>query len=1328
MFPTLLRSFCGIALLLLLPIAVAATEAPLQVRLMLGDYNSRLAVQAVHAIRTKHPELARQVAFEVITKTGLERENGAKAHYPAGVKGFGIVHVMDRRFLELLKPSIIAMQQAGMKVYAVGGMYGKDDSALGLKNDPTVTRYQQEGGLENAVNMILSLLKRECGVAVEYLEPRVVPAFGLYLKDGKRIVETFAEYRNLYRQRPGPWIGIPFYRNLVDNNDTALLDSLIDALERQGMNVLPVFGYPSELSVEKFFFDETGTSRVLAVIGISLKVGITPQRAVPILTRLGVPVIDAVTLHSQSREEWEKSPVGLDIFERSSTIGLPEMAGIIQPTVVSSRERVVDPATGLEYLETRPIPERIERLTDRVKRWLTLQQKPNSDKHIALIYYNYPPGKQNIGAAYLNVLPESLFEIFSRLKSEGYTTGSNEVPKEKLFEEVHAFGRNIGNWAPAEIDRLARSGRAVLIPMAVYKSWFMELPANFRKDVVKSWGEPDDAAIMTWRNPNGKKFIVLPGVTYGNILFTPEPSRGLEQDVKKLFHDIHTPPHHQYIAFHLWLKRGFKADAVAHIGTHGTQEWLTGKEVGFTQEDPPELLIQDIPNIYPYIVDDVGEGLQAKRRGMAVVIDYMTPPFDKAGINRELKELAALISDYNDAKEKSPQLALAKLEEINRLARKGGIVTDLKLPSITTTEQVEELDDYIREIGEKITPFGLHTFGKSPDGKYLKSTAEAIIAIEKGLKPEERQERIAALEVAIAASGPRELDSFVAALAGKYIPSGTGNDPIRNPESLPTGKNFYAFDPTRVPSPATYATGTKLAQELIEGYRKRHGVYPDKLTFNIWATETIRHEGVMESQIMCLMGVRPLWDERGRVKGVEAIPRQELGRGRIDVTIVPSGLYRDLFANLMALLDSAVTVARDQDEEDNLIRINVKNTKKMLMAKGMAEEKAGRLASVRIFTEPSGAYGTGLDKVIVASDKWENEKQVVDVYFMRMGHPFGQGFWGEKVEHKGKEIGMDLLKNALAGSKIAIHSRSTNTIGVLDTDDFYQYLGGTAMAIRAVNGTTPEVYVTDMTNPNQAKQETLEKVMGREMRSRYLNPEWIKAMMKEGYAGARFIDKVTEHLWGWQVTVPEAVGSAKWQEMHETYVLDRNGLGIKEMFRQSKNMWAYQSVVARMLETVRKQYWKPDRKVVEKLAEEYARTVQEVGLACCDHTCNNPQLTKFTSSTLLSVPGLQALNRGFLDALDAMKNTGKAQATSQSGAQKTGRENPVKAAARGVSGRAPDESGKGSKSKQVAGYEVQDVSTAAAGGASSAPIPWMFMVGFGVFIALAAWGFRKGGA
>jgi len=1292
------------------------------VYLMMGDFNSKTSVEVIKNIQGRHPGESRSIHFEVITgKTSDKiRQSLAKYAKPGATSGIGVIHIMDRRLVESLKPRLMEMIKNGVKVYAVGGSYSKDDEELGLINDEKINSYYNEGGVENITQMLLYLLKRDCALNVDYREPHAVPHHGYYLRDGRRVVTSFEEYRKVYKSGPGPWIGIPFFKTNLDSGEMQLVDAIIDKLEKEGMNVLPVFGFPSEVAVERFLIDSNGKARVQAVVGVSLKVGMSPQRAIPIFSRLGVPIIDAITLMSQSREEWERSPVGLDIFERSSMIGLPELAGIIQPTVVASREKMLDKPTGLEYVTVEPIPERVNRLVDRVKAWINLQQKKNIDKHIALIYYSYPPGKQSIGASYLNVLPESLYEILSRMKAEGYDAGIGELDKNILLENIINYGRNIAKWAPAEIDQLARSGKAVLLPVETYRKWFYELPPGFRKSVLKDWGEPEKSYIMTWRNKSGKMFFVLPGVRYGNVLLAPQPSKAWEQAIQKAYHDPNIAPHHQYVAFYLWLKKEFQVDAVAHIGTHGTHEWMGGKEVGFTEEDPSEVLIQDIPNIYPYIVDDVGEGIQAKRRGMAVIVDYMTPPFDKAGMNRDLKELAALISDYNSAKEKSLQLAAGKLEDINRIVAQRGMLADLKLKSISTSEEVDMLDDYIKEISETITPFGLHTFGKSPEAKYINSTAEAIISIEKGLSGAEREKRVAMLADAIKRSGPRELDSFINALNGRYIPAGTGNDPIRNPDSLPTGKNFYSFDPAYVPSPGTYATGARLAKELIEDYRKRHGVYPDKLSYVLWATECIRHEGVMESQIMHLMGIRPKWDERGRVQGVEVIARKELGRQRIDVTMVPSGLYRDVFPLLMNLLDNAVSMARDQDEQDNLVRKNTLKTQKMLIKKGVSEEMAKRMASVRIFTEPSGAYGPGLDNVIVASNSWSNEKKVIDVYFRRMSHMYGQGFWSEKGKQGGEDLGDTLFKNALSGSKIAIHSRSTNTIGVLDTDDFYQYLGGTAMAIRAVDGKSPEVFVTNMTNPKKAVQETLEKNMGREMRSRYLNPEWIKAMMKEGYGGARYIDKVIEHLWGWQVTVPEAVDAAKWQEMYETYVQDRNDLGIKNLFRQAKNMHAYQSLVARMLETVRKSYWKPEPAVKETLAREYAQSVREVGLACCDHTCNNPLLTKFTSSTLLSVPGLTPLESDFANAQKAIKQTATTQSAQNQGNAKANQKSNTQTFAQ----RAPEaNTNSAGKTKSVEGFEMSESGIGAS--ASSAPIPWLFLLGFLAFIGLIALGFRK---
>jgi cobaltochelatase CobN len=1312
--PSIFSIVNGIILLIFCQTAHA--EEPFKISLLLGDTNSRIAIEAIKAVKSQESRVKSQefenISFHVYPSKDILNKDLSHLKESRLV----IILIMGRQLIDTLRPEIEDVIKNGGKVYAVGGTYDDDLKQMGILVDEKINEYYQHGGVENLKNMILYSIKKDFGFDVSYGEVVKLPESGIYEYKTKKVFENFEQYIKVYNsQKERPWIGVVFYKNTIASGQTKHLDAVIDSLENEGFNVLPVYGYPSEVAIERFFFDENGKSRVRLVIGIGMKIGVNPKVAVPLLSRLNVPVINAITLYSQSKDEWEKSPVGLDIFERSWQVAGPEMAGIIQPTVIASKEKVIDKETGIEYIEERPIPERTERLTKRIKAWINLQDKPNKDKRIAIIYYNYPPGKQNIGASYLNVLSESLWEILNKLKAEGYDIGDRqEVTKEQLFNDIHNYARNIGNWAQGELDRIVKTGKPILIPIDTYKRWFEELPEGLKKAVIKNWGRTEDNKVMSWQGASGTKYIVIPAVRYGNILFTPQPSRGWEQDIKKLYHDVTLAPHHQYIAFYLWLKNEFQADAIAHIGTHGTHEWLSGKEVGFTNEDPPEALIQDLPNIYPYIVDDVGEGLQAKRRGMAVIIDHMTPPFDKAGMNKELKELAALINDYNAAKEKSPSLAETKLDEMNKLAKKIGILSDLKLKEIKIAEEIEEIEHYIKDIAEKQTPFGLHTFGRVPDEKYIKTTAEAIVSIERDLSKEEKEKRIAELESRLIQSGQRELDSFIAALSGRYIPAGQGNDPIRNPDSLPTGKNFYSFDPTRIPSKSTYEMGVMLARELIEGYKQKHGIYPDKLTFNLWGVETIRHEGVMESQIMYLIGIRPKWDGRGRVIGVEAIPRSELGRPRIDVTIVPSGLYRDLFSNLMALLDNVVSLAKEQDEEDNILRANILKTKKMLMEKGVSEDKAERLASVRLFTVPSGAYGTNLDKVIPMSNTWENEKQVVDVYFMRMSYMYGQGFWGEKIEQKSssaaeqqkEDISLTLFKNALSGSKIAIHSRSGNVYATLDNDDFFQYLGGTAMAIRAVDGRTPEVYVTNMSNPKMPKQETIEKVMGREMRSRYLNPEWIKAMMKEGYAGARFIDKVVEHLWGWQVTVPEAVDSAKWNEMYETYVLDRNGLNIKEMFRQSKNMWAYQSIVARMLETVRKDYWKPDKKVVETLAKEYAESVKEVGLACCDHTCNNPLLTKFTSSVLMSVPGLKAHVQGFMKALKTVQSP-KSRVRSQRTESKTGNKQL-----------APD--GKG---KKVEGYEMQDVSSVT--DSSSAPIPYLFLIGFLVFIGLIAWGFRR---
>lgn len=1316
----------------------------IQVSILLGDQGTKTALDAIREIYKVYPHLKQRVAFQVYPN--LHPHNRPADLGRLKDSRLAFILIMGRELVEAVKPELTEVISKGGTVYCViGGSYNDEDKALGIKLDPQLYEYFSQGGRENFKNGILLALKRDLGLPVTYQPVVQIPDEGLYERRSKKIFTDFAAFQKNYpAYKPGaPWVGVLFYKSNLTNDQTKHLEALIQSLEQAGFNVLPAFASVSS-DFDKYFLERTETgaarSRVRVIVALGLKIGIIPAKMSPQLRALNVPVIDAIPLYSQSQKEWEQSKVGLDLFERSFQVANPEMVGIIQPTVIASREKKVDPATGLTYIDNHPLPERLARLTARVKAWVRLQDKPNPEKKVALIYYNYPPGKNNIGASYLNVLPESLWEIFLYLDSLGYETGRQAaqgrgvlLSKEQLFNDIMQFGRNLGTYAQGELAELLRQGDKVfhpgsggpaynrgpvLIPLATYKKWFEQLPAAFRESVLKSWGPVEESKIMIWTAPDGKKYLVLPAVRYGNLLFTPQPTRGWDQDIQKAYHDVELAPHHQYVAFYLWLKYGFQADAVVHVGTHGTHEWLPGKEIGFGAADPPEVLIQEVPNIYPYIVDDVGEGLQAKRRGMGVVIDYLTPPLAKASLNPELQELKSLLDDYSAAKEKSGPLAETRLQEINELAKKLGILADLELAEIKTEAEAEALEHHLKEIGEKQTPFGIHTFGRSPTEEMRRSTAEAVVDIEKNLAPDERTRRLAEIEERLQRSGPQELARLAAGLSGRYIPAGQGNDPVRNPDSLPTGKNFYAFDPTRVPSPKIYERGMKLAQELLEAYQAKHGTLPDKLAFNLWALETIRHEGVMESQIMYLLGVRPKWTERGRVDGVEIIPRQELGRPRLDVALTPSGLYRDLFPNLMNLLDQAVSLAKKQEEADNILRQNVLKTKELLQAKGVAAELAERLATVRLFTTPPGVYGPNLDNIINQSNTWEKEQQVIEVYFKRLGHPYGQGFWGEKVtaatkdNPQGEDLSLAMFKNTLSGSKMALHSLSSNIFATLDNDDFFQDLGGLAMAIRSLDGKTPEVYVTDMTNPKEYRQQTLARVMGQELRARYLNPEWLKTMLAEGYTGARFVDKVVEHLWGWQVTVPEAVDGAKWQQMYETLVEDKHGLDVKQLFRQAQNLWAYQSLVARMLETVRKGYWQPDRAVVETLAKELADTAKEVGLACCDHTCNNPLLADFAQAVLVSVPGLTDQAAVLQQALQAVKDPAAAQAAAAA------------ALARKQAAAPDDQSQAKGAQKPVEGYEMQEVNKT---GLSSAPIPYLFIGGFLVFLWLLRLGWRRAG-
>jgi cobaltochelatase CobN len=1221
--------FLRVCLASLIFVALNVHAATINVSLMMGGNDTATAADAARLLKAdpamRNVKVKVWSMLDFPSQAAAERTRSDTTFLKKSQHIF-ISTSVGRRFIDLAGEDIKQATQAGGKAYIVGNVWDADFPSFGLSKKPELTAYKEAGGAVNMANMVRAAVAKQLKLK-PVDPPNKLPELAYYNPFNNRTYDDFADYqRDCGVCKPGrSWVGILMYRNNALSGKSETPIALAKALAERGLNPLVTYGIKTDLEVEKLLLNEQGKSRVAGVLMLAGKFDMNPKTTVPLLQRLNVPFINLITLMSHNRAQFEASPIGLDIMERSWQVGSTELGGAIAPTVVAAKERHHDAELDVTYDSDTPIPERVERAVDRIRQYIELQREMNVNKRVALIYYNYPPGKENVGASYLNVLPKSLWTIVQRMKAEGYDTGSAAKDENTLFNLVQNNGVNINGHAPGALEALVRGGQATLYAVDDYKKLFAKLPEKLRTAMNNYWGEPEQAKAMLWKDAKGKAYFVFPTVKLGNVLLSAQPDRVGSVDPSKLYHDVHMPPHHQYVAYYLWLQYVFKTHAMVHVGTHGTHEWHGGREVGFLDDDPGEVFVGAVPQLYPYIVDNIGEGIQAKRRGMAALISYLTPPLDKAVLNMELVKLMGLISDYRVAVEKGPTAAAAILGDLSKSAVKLGVAKDLGFSEVTTTEQIDAIEDHLKEVGEANAPYGLHTFGVSPDEHAQSTTADAMLSIETTLTPEQRAAKKSDFMSRLARSGQAELDALLNGLNGGYIAASGGNDPIRNPDALPTGRNLFGFDPTRLPTPATYAAGAKQAKSVVDDYFKRHGKYPDKLTFTLWGVESYRHEGMLEAEIMNLMGVKPVWDERGMVRGAELISREELGRPRVDVIITPSGMYRDQFGPVMLLLDQAATVARSGAEADNPIPENYKKTRAVLIAKGVSEEQAGRLAGVRVFSTPTGVYGTNLNKVIPMSNTWTEEKEIANVYLNRMGNPYGQGFWGgldvstkDGQPAAGKEIpaslGVDLFKLALTDVKATIHSRSTNTYAALDNDDFYQYLGGSAIALRAVNGESAEVLVANFANPKNPKHETLEKFIGTEMRTRYLNPEWIKSMMKEGYAGARFVGMVAENLWGWQVTTPEAVGDAKWQEMYETYVADRNGLDLKQKFRDSKNMLAYQGMIDRMLTAINKGYWKADAATKAALEKANMEVIAEAGVACDRDTCSSAAITKLAEN------------------------------------------------------------------------------------------------------------------
>lgn len=1114
--------------------------------------------------------------------------------------------------------------------------------------------------------------------------------------------------------------------------DRQLLDAICSALEDRSIqcfSVLARWGGPSVEAV-RTLPDAVGPATLAGIVSLqdfTIGGGEGRQAVTEALVDLNVPVLKGIRLSDRTEAQWRLSVDGVPADKVHYRLAMPELQGVSQPMVLAvAQPRTTDPLTGVSLTLTEPVNSRVSAIADRLARWYRLQVKENRDKRLAIIYYNHPPGRQNIGADNLDV-PASLYDILHRLKAAGYTTGDLPESPAALLDQIQQRGVSLPDdpvglrqMAPlverlsvdqyrryletlptvvqeeivhgplgylhtrleqahdlgqqelalSLLDRGVRDLRhliehirhparqAALASLDRYEDlWRQRLHAGghqgalvAEREQLASSGIP---GLGGWGEVPGQSMVVdqdmvFPGLRFGNVFIGPQPPRGWEVDEELLHANTTFPPTHQYVGFYYWLRENFQADALVYLGRHSTREFLPRRRAGLTSEDYPDLLGGALPLIYPYIVDGVGEGIQAKRRALGVMISHLTPPLAATELYDELLELRQLVETWEAAnepgsptRERALQLLREKIQVLDiqkdleqEIAGEMGLSADqVSLEQISPELLVHEAGHYVTDMQEHFMPLGLHVFGRDWSADMVDTMLESMTSEADAPALLWRQK--------LEASPSEERRQFLAALDGQFVPPGHGNDPLRTPEVLPTGRNFHALSDDLIPTRVAWSLAKELVRDAANGVRTS----PDGSdALVLWASDTVRDEGVMVAFGLQLLGIRPVWNSRGIVKELERMPvgPGQLTSRRRNVVFTTSGLFRDLYGNQLMWLDRAVLMALagagatiqsrypelsgaldqalaslppdqrslgDESLAENGVAERWVSDTRALIAQGVVPADAGAEAALRVFGTAPGAYGVGINRLSTRSGAWDDRRQLGDVYLRRMGHAYGHGRDGVPAQRA--------LTQQLSSVEHTYLGRASHLYGVLDNDDGFDFQGGLSNAVEHLRGEPPGNRVLQYADPDNPRVNSLQRALQVELRARNLNPQWLAPLMEHGYAGARTMAAdFLDNLWGWQITSPQVVRSSVWDEVNDVYFRDRHGLGLDRFLGEGNNAHVKSHMQAVALLAAKRGYWRADASTVRNLARDFAATIIDHGLPGSGHTRPGHPLMEWVSKQL----------------------------------------------------------------------------------------------------------------
>lgn len=481
--------------------------------------------------------------------------------------------------------------------------------------------------------------------------------------------------------------------------------------------------------------------------------------------------------------------------------------------------------------------------------------------------------------------------------------------------------------------------------------------------------------------------------------------------------------------------------------------------------------------------------------------------------------------------------------------------------------------------------------------------AQAITTVEHALQ------NVGKYSEALRQSPLNEMSSLMNALNGGFTAPSPGGDLIVNPNTLPTGRNLFSINVENTPSEDAWEKAKELCDNTIKMYCERHkGEYPRKVSYTLWSSEFIETEGATIAQILYMLGVEPVRDAFGRVTDLRLIPSKQLGRPRIDVVVQTSGQLRDLAASRLFLINKAIEMAANAkgDKYDNLVKAGVTESERVLVEKGMSPKEAREVSMYRVFGGVNGNYGTGIQEMVTAGDRWDKESQIAEVYMNNMG-----AFYGD--EKNWETVRKAAFEAALTRTDVVVQPRQSNTWGALSLDHVYEFMGGMNLAVRNVTGKDPDAYLADYRNHSNMRMQEVKEAIGIEGRTTIFNPAYIKEKMKGGASSASTFAEIVTNTYGWNVMKPKAIDKEMWDEIYNVYVKDKYHLGTKEFF-DKQNPAALMEMTAVMMESARKGMWKATPQQLKDIAKLHIETVNKYKPSCSGFVCNNAKLRNYIAS------------------------------------------------------------------------------------------------------------------